>query len=172
MSSSPLLPLTVRLLAELPALKADPQMALLRELQVLPPDEAAEVALQVLENMDEATGVLAGMVCAEEVRQHGKAGQLARLQAARQRVPTFSGLRDWRGDVDGAIAALEALAKKRCRCASVRANNTAPVPPMFVELSSNSANYVEVMQVRCALCGREYTVERDDSYHYPIFTWR
>lgn len=172
MSSPPLLPLTVRLLAELPELKADPQMALLRELQTLPSDEAAEVALQVLEHMDESTGVLAGMACAERVRQSGKAGQLARLQAARQRVPTFPGLRDWRRDVDGAIAALQALAKKGCRCASVGANNTAPALPMFQVLASNSANYVEVMQVRCELCGREYTVERDDSYHYPIFTWR
>ena len=64
MPDPPLLPMASRLLAQLPGLRADPQMALLGELKALPPDDAAEVALQILEHMDESTGVLAGMTCA------------------------------------------------------------------------------------------------------------
>lgn len=172
MSTADLHPLTARLLAELPGLRADPQMAMLGELKALPPDDAAEVALQILEHMDESTGVLAGMTCANLVAEHGKAGQLPRLEAARKRVPPFPGLRDWRRDVADAVEALQALAKKRCRCSAARTSNTAPSEKLFETLSSKAENYAQVLQVRCRQCGRTYQVERDDSYHYPTFSWR
>lgn len=171
MADAPLHPLTTRLLAELPGLRADPQMALLRQIAALPPVEVAEVALQMLEHMDETTGVLAGMTCANLVAEHGHAGQLPRLMAARQRVPAFPGLRDWRRDVSDAVDALEALAKKRCRCTGV-SGSAPPSEKLFETLSSAVQDYMIVLELRCKLCGRHYQVERDDSYHYPTFTWR
>lgn len=171
MADAPLHPMTARLLAELPGLRADPQMDLLRLLKDLPPAEAAEAALQILEHMDESTGVLAGMTCANLVADHGNAGQLPRLEAARQRLPSFPGLRDWRRDVSDAVDALEALAKKRCRCMGV-SGSTAPSEKLFETLRSTAQDYMIVMDLRCKLCGRLYRVERDDSYHYPTFTWR
>ena len=172
MPDAPLLPMASRLLAQLPGLRADPQMALLGELKALPPDDAAEAALQILEHMDESTGVLAGMTCANLVAEHGKEGHLPRLEAARQRVPPFPGLRDWRRDVGDAVEALQALAKKRCRCSAARTSNTAPSEKLFETLSSKAEDYVDVMEVRCRHCGCTYQVERDDSYHYPTFSWR
>lgn len=171
-SAPNLLPLAARLLAELPGLKADDQAGLLALMNAEPSAHASEVALEVLEHMDAATGVLAGMACAEVLRRHGTAAQLPRLQAVRSKVPGFTGLRDWRADIDGAVAALQAVAQQRCRCASVYANNTAPWGDGFEVLQRTEEPYLSVLQVRCSACGRHFEVTVDDSYHYPIFTWK
>jgi hypothetical protein len=164
-------PLTTSLLAELPGLSADQRHQRLQAIGRLPGDEAATVALEILENMDEGTGVLAAMACADTLQRLGRPDQLERLRAVRATVPSFGGLRDWRADIDGALAAVEAVAQQGCRCKAVHANNTAPWGPEFEQLERVEEEYVSVVTVRCVSCGQTYRVTVDDSYHYPMFSW-
>jgi hypothetical protein len=163
-------PIAAQILRESPGQDANERGQLLRIFREVAGDVAAEAALQVLERMDEATGVQAGMACANHVRESGAPAQLERLQAARARLPSFPGWRDWRADVDGAIAALESLARGNCACASVRLTNTGPGGPLFEELGSDPEK-PGASRVRCRRCQLVWSVEVDDSYHYPIYRW-
>ena len=163
--------LATALLARLPDLEPTEQRARLQVLDDVEDAVATEAALGLLEAMDDATGVLAGMAAARVLRWRGTADQAERLSAAVDRLPSFRGLRDWRTDARAALAALDALARGGCRCASVHATNTAPGGPLFTVEDTRRGDYRSESDVRCTACGAGWRVTRDDSYHYPVFGW-
>ena len=160
------------LLAHLVTLDANGRAAEMRRVAALPPHDAAEFALALLSGLQEAHGPLVGMACAQLLLDHGTAAQVAPLQALRPTLPGMSGLRDWRVDVDTALAAMSARAAGGCACASVHVGNNAPSDDRFEVLARREQPYVSELDVACRVCGKRFTVEVDDSYHYPIFRWR
>ena len=144
----------------------------MRRVAALPPHDAAALALALLAGLQEAHGPLVGMACAQLLLDHGTAAQVARVQAVRTTLPAMPGLRDWRVDVDTALAAMRARAGGVCACASVHVGNTAPTADRFEVLARRDQPYVSELDVACRVCGKRFTVEVDDSYHYPTFRWR
>lgn len=138
----------------------------------LPAGLLADVALLLLQTLTEADGSL-DMVAAELLHHHGEARHIAPLRAVRPKLRPRMALRDWRLEVDRAIAMLEARAAGRCDC-SVHASHSAPVMFSGCDVESeqtDTANYLIRYQVRCTACGRRWQIEEQHGYHYPTFSW-
>lgn len=172
MSPRPPHPTALFLLRALREKAIDERLALLKKLNELPVPERVEVALQLLEAMSETHGHVTGSRAAHVLSEHGGGPNLDRLRATRARLPAIAGLRDWRWDVDQAIAAIENRAAGRCECHAAQALGQGPDDRVFRQVSSSVANFGATITLACRTCARECIVERDDSYHYPTFTWR
>ena len=172
MSPRPPHPTALFLLRALREKAIDERLALLKKLNELPVPERVEVAVQLLEAMSETHGHVTGSRAAHVLSEHGGGPNLDRLRATRARLPAIAGLRDWRWDVDQAIAAIENRAAGRCECHAAQALGQGPDDRVFRQVSSSVANFGATITLACRTCARECIVERDDSYHYPTFTWR
>ena len=172
MSPRPPHPKTLFLLRALREKTIDERLALLKTLDKLPVPERVEVAMQLLEAMSETHGHATGSHAARVLSEHGGGPDLDRLRATRPRLPAFEGLRDWRWNVDQAIAAIENRAAGRCECQAAQALGQGPDDRIFRQVSSSVADFGATITLACRTCARECLVERDDSYHYPTFTWR
>lgn len=172
MSPRPPHPTALFLLRALRDKAIDERLALLKKLNELPVPERVEVALQLLEAMSETHGHVTGSRAAHVLSEHGGGLELDRIRAARARLPAIAGLRDWRWDVDQAIAAIENRAAERCECHAAQALGQGPDERVFRQVSSAVADFGATITLACRTCARECIVERDDSYHYPTFTWR
>lgn len=132
-----------------------------------------EVAITALETMGEDDPTSLGMSACEALRRHGSGAMIERLRAIRPELPARRGLRDWRGDADHALCVMEARATGSCTC-SAEASRGAPVAGEQWKIESQSRDHARVstiLQVRCTVCGTQWSVRRAEDYHYPIFSW-
>ena len=147
------------------------RLALLKKLNELSVPDRVEVAMQLLEAMNESHGLATGSEAARVLKEYGSESDLARLRVARTRLPAIEGLRDWRWDVDQTIAAIETRAAGRCECYATQTLGQSPDNRVFRQLSTSVADYCVTITLACRTCGRKCLVERDDGYHYPTFRW-
>ncbi len=133
----------------------------------------AELSLCALESMGSDDPTSLGMDACNALRRFGGSVHLERLRALRPHLPTRRGLRDWRTDADFALAMMEARADGQCTCSVVAARGGSGAGEQWaVERESvDRARYCSIREVRCTGCGSRWRVTRDDSYHYPVFTW-
>lgn len=164
-------PLARRLLEAIPGAPLGQQISLAKLMDAEAPAVAAEVGLQLLERLDGRASVSVLMMCAETLRVHGEPGMLLRLRAVRGRLPTFSGVRDWRADVDRAIAEIGTRQSDGCRCVAVRAGEGAPDGEVFVVAVVAREPCLITMRALCRTCAREFVVVEEEGYHFPMFRW-
>ncbi len=159
--------LCARLLLLSPTEQADA----LRAVESLPPAEAAECALSLLEQMVEAHGTTVGLGCLEILGRRGSAEHLPRLRAVCGHLPAIVAIRDWRQEAGFTVAVLEARARGACACTAVRVAGDRPVTDDFEVLSDVPGDWTAELVVRCRACGVKANVTREDGYHYPLFRW-
>lgn len=135
-------------------------------------DRLADAALLLLATLRKSDGSL-DMVAAELLRRYGRPDQLDALRALRPKLRPRIALRDWRFEVDRAIATLEARSEGRCSC-TVDAAHGAPIVDRDHERLADHTDrerYAIVWQVRCRSCRRRWEVVEQHGYHYPTFAW-
>ncbi len=162
-------PLARRLLEAIPGAPLAQQIDLAKLMHSEAPAVAAEVALQLLERLDGRASVSVMMMCAEMLRVHGDPGMLLRLRAVRGRLPTFPGLRDWRADVDRAIAVIDTRQTDRCRCDAE--SEGVPDREVFALAVIAREPCLITMRAVCRTCAREFVVVEEEGYHFPLFRW-
>lgn len=138
-----------------------------------PPSTLASAALLALETMGPDDPTSLGMSACEALRRHGGADHIEPLRALRRGLPGRPGLRDWRRDVDHALAVMTARVAGSCTCGAEAGQGAPPFGSQWhVEAeSTDSSGYLVLLTVRCTRCQSCWLVQRDDSYHYPTFTW-
>ncbi|TNE92818.1 MAG: hypothetical protein EP330_00085 [Deltaproteobacteria bacterium] len=139
----------------------------------MPASVLTEAALLALESMADDDPTSLGMSACDALRRHGGADHLERLATVRPRLPARSGLRDWRVDADHAHDAMAARGSGGCTCAAEARHGAAPYGDAWVveHQQPDPERYCTDYRVRCAACGRHWSVRREDGYHYPIFAW-
>ena len=106
---------------------------------------------------------------APQEQSNGEPGMLLRLRAVRGRLPTFPGLRDWRADVDRAIAVIDTRQTDRCRCDAE--SEGAPDREVFALAVIAREPCLITMRAVCRTCAREFVVVEEEGYHFPLFRW-
>lgn len=135
--------------------------------------QLAHIALCALGGMQDTDSTLLGMAACEALRRFGSAEHLEPLRALQDKLPSRPGLRDWRADALTALEVMEARAAGRCTCASEASRNSAPYGEQWEEdaPSEDAGHGSRLLSIRCRACGSRWQVRRDDSYHYPLFSW-
>lgn len=133
----------------------------------------ARAALMALETMGPGDPTSLGMSACDALRQHGGAAEIEPLRAVRSHLPGRSGLRDWRVDADHALTVMTARAAGACTCGAEASKGAAPYGAQWKTESEtvDPAQYCTELTVRCTRCQSHWNVRREDSYHYPIFSW-
>ena len=132
----------------------------------------ADTALLLLETLGEADAWL-DMSAAGILVELGEPRHLDRLRAARPRLRPRVAMRDWRFEVDRAIAVITARASG-CDCTAEAAHGAPPHDDrrwQIEEQLPDKEPYQTTSIVRCRRCGKRWRVIEDDSYHYPTFRW-
>ena len=113
------------------------------------------------------------MVAADWLRRFGRPEHLDAVRALRPKLRPRTALRDWRLEVDRAIAMLQARAEGGCGCAVDAAHGAPPVSRDYERLSDTTdrERYAIIWQVRCRSCTRRWDVVEQHGYHYPTFAW-
>ena len=121
-----------------------------------------------LETMAEGDPTSLGMSACQALRRHGGQDQLERLIAVRPKLPQRKGMRDWRRDADHATEVVRARAAGVCTCAAEAAGGASYDDPQWQVAEHD--DYIRVTAT-CTACGRRWSVERQDGYHFPRFSW-
>lgn len=131
----------------------------------------ADTALLLLETLGEADAWL-DMSAAGILVELGEPRHLPRLRVVRPRLRPRVAMRDWRFEVDRAIAVITARASG-CDCTAHAAHGAPTHDPRWQteEQLPHEEPYQTTSIVRCRRCGKRWRVIEDDSYHYPTFRW-
>ena len=132
----------------------------------------ADFALLLLQTLTDEDGSL-DMAAAGLLREHGEGRHLGPLRAVRPKLRPRKALRDWRLEVDRAMAMIEARVEGRCAC-GVHAMHGAPLTFSGCEVEDESTdlvNYSICYRVRCLGCRRRWDITEQHGYNYPTFSW-
>lgn len=141
------------------------------------PDDrlVSEFLLDVLAGIRPTDGALLPMRAASELARRRRVEFLPRFKAIFATLPGLPGLRDYRKSVAEAITLLENTASGQlCNCRAYAEAASAPYQSDIKIVREQVGEHHSITQITalCGICGKQWLIEVDDSYHYPIARWQ